>query len=432
MMNRRDFNKVLLGATALSFAACTSMNSGLGSLPASGDRVVVVGGGFGGATAAKYIKRFSPDTEVVLVEMNKTYYTCPFSNTVLAGINDISFIAHDYKTLEKKHGVKVVHKKVKKVDGKTKNVVLEDGTMIPYTKAVVAPGIDFKFEKGYEADSEMYAPHAYKAGAQTTLLRKQLEEMKDGGTFVMVPPGNPFRCPPGPYERVSLIADYFKKHKPNSKIIILDQKNKFSKQGLFTEAWENLYGDMIEWRSAEFGGKCLKVDPKNKVVSTEDGDVEADVLNYIPYQKAGMVAHASGLTKGDWCPVNTMTFESRLVKDVYVIGDASIATKMPKSGFSANSQAKIAALQISRALKGKGPVTPPKLANTCYSLVSSEYGITVAAVYEAHEDKIVKVEGAGGLSPMGSYKDPKIISIRMQEAAFAEGWYKNQTQDIFR
>ncbi len=432
MMNRRHFNKVLLGATALSFAACSSMKQSLGEMPESGDRVVVVGGGFGGATAAKYIKRFSPETEVVLVEMNKVYHTCPFGNTVLAGINDISYIRHDYKTLEKKYKIKVVHKKASKVDGKAKKVILEDGTMIPYTKAVVAPGIDFKFEKGYEADSEMYAPHAYKAGPQTTLLRKQLEEMKDGGTFVMVAPQNPFRCPPGPYERISLIADYFKKNKPNSKIVILDQKGKFSKQGLFTEAWENLYGEMIDWRSVEFGGKCEKVDPRNRVVTTDEGDVKADVLNYIPNQKAGQIAFDSGLTKGDWCPVNRMTWESSLVSEVYVIGDASIASAMPKSGFSANSQAKVAALQISRALKGKGPVTPPKLANTCYSLVSEEYGITVAAVYEAFPDKIVKVKGSGGLSPMGSYKDEKIISMRLQEGAFARGWYKNQTQDIFR
>ena len=424
MMNRRNFNKLLVGSIALSFTACNSITSV--SLPKNKKRVVVVGGGFGGATAAKYLKKFSPETEVILIEQNKEYYTCPFGNTVIAGMNDIKYIKHDYKTLESKYNIVVIHEKVKKVDGVTSSVILENGQIVPFTKAVVSPGIDFKYEKGYVKGSEMYAPHAYKAGPQTSLLRKQLEDMKDGGTYVMVAPPNPFRCPPGPYERVSLVAHYLKNNKPNSKIVILDQKKKFSKQGLFTEGWEKLYGDMIEWRSVDFGGKVLKVDPKNKIVTTDEEDIKADVLNYIPSQKAGKLAFDSGLTQGDWCPVNTKTFESRLVKNVHVIGDASIATKMPKSGFSANSQAKIAALQIVRLLAKMPIVNPPKLANTCYSLLSPTYGISVAAVYEAHEDKIIKVKGSGGLSPMAASE-----SYRMQEAEYAVGWYKNQMADVF-
>ncbi len=424
MMNRRNFNKLLIGSAAFSLAACSSISKF--SLPANKKRVVVVGGGFGGATAAKYLKKFSPDTEVILIEQNEHYYTCPFSNTVIAGINDIEYIKHDYKTLQSKYKIIVLHEKVKKIDNKSSSVILESGEKIAYTKAIVSPGIDFKYEKGYVEGSEMYSPHAYKAGTQTTLLRKQLENMKDGGTYVMVSPPNPFRCPPGPYERISLVAHYLKKHKPNSKIIILDQKKKFSKQGLFTEGWEKLYNEMIDWRSVEFGGKVVKVDPKTKVITTDEGEVKADVLNYIPSQKAGQLAFDSGLTKGDWCPVNTMTFESKIAKGVYVIGDSSIATKMPKSGFSANSQAKIAALQIARKLKNLPIVTPPKLANTCYSLLSPTYGVSVAAVYEAHEDKIVKVEGAGGLSPMNASK-----RFRMQEAEYAVGWYKNQMADMF-
>lgn len=425
MMNRRHFNKVLVGSVALSFAACSSITSV--SLPKDKKRVVVVGGGFGGATAAKYLKKFSPETEIILIEQNKEYYTCPFGNTVIAGLNDIDYIRHDYKTLESKYKVQVIHEKVKKVDGATNSVILENGDVIPYHRAIVSPGIDFKYEKGYVEGSEIYAPHAYKAGAQTTLLREQLEGMNDGGTYVMVAPANPFRCPPGPYERISLVAHYLKTHKPNSKIIILDQKNKFSKQGLFQEGWEKLYGDMIEWRSAEFGGKVISVDPKKLEITTEDEVVKADVLNYIPSQKAGQLAFDSGLTKGDWCPVNTKTFESRLVENVHVIGDASIATKMPKSGFSANSQAKIAALQITRLLKNKPVVNPPKLANTCYSLIAPNYGITVAAVYESHEDGIKTVPGAGGLSPMGAD-----ASFRALEAEYAVGWYQNQTADIFK
>ena len=388
-MNRRDFNKILLGATALSLVTSSCLANM--AIPKNKKRVVIVGGGFGGATAAKYLKKFSSDTEVILIEQNKDYYTCPFSNTVIAGINKIEYIKHNYKTLEKKYKIIVIHEKVKKVDGTINSVILENGEIIPYTKAIVAPGIDFKYENGYVEGSELFAPHAYKAGAQTSLLREQLENMKDGGTFVMVAPKDPFRCPPGPYERVSLVAHYLKTNKPNSKIIILDQKNKFSKQALFQEGWENLYANMIEWRSAEFGGKVISVDPKNKIVKTEDEEVIADVLNYIPDQKAGKLAFDSGLTQGDWCPINTKTFESKLVKDIYVIGDAAVAAPMPKSGFSANSQGKIVALQISRSLKDMPNVNPPKLANTCYSLVSPTYAISIAAVYEAQEDKIVEV-----------------------------------------
>ena len=425
-MNRRDFNKILLGATALSLVTSSCLANM--AIPKNKKRVVIVGGGFGGATAAKYLKKFSSNTEVILIEQNKDYYTCPFSNTVIAGINKIEYIKHNYKTLEKKYKIIVIHEKVKKVDGTINSVILENGEIIPYTKAIVAPGIDFKYENGYVEGSELFAPHAYKAGAQTSLLREQLENMKDGGTFVMVAPKDPFRCPPGPYERVSLVAHYLKTNKPNSKIIILDQKNKFSKQALFQEGWENLYANMIEWRSAEFGGKVISVDPKNKIVKTEDEEVIADVLNYIPDQKAGKLAFDSGLTQGDWCPINTKTFESKLVKDIYVIGDAAVAAPMPKSGFSANSQGKIVALQISRSLKDMPNINPPKLANTCYSLVSPTYAISIAAVYEAQEDKIVDLKdlGAGGLSPANAE-----ASFRAQEAQYAVAWYKNQMGDVF-
>lgn len=426
MMNRRNFNKLLASSFALSLTACNSITSMTSTLPKNKKRVVIVGGGFGGATAAKYLKKFSPETEVILIEQNQNYYTCPFGNTVIAGLNDIEYIKHDYKTLESKYKVQVIHKKVAKVEAKTHTVILESGEVIPYHKAIVSPGIDFKYEKGYVEDSENYSPHAYKAGAQTILLKEQLEAMKDGGTYVMVAPKNPFRCPPGPYERISLVAHYLKTNKPNSKIVILDQKNKFSKQGLFQEGWEKLYGDMIDWRSSEFGGAVISVDPIKKEIITEDEVVKADVLNYIPNQKAGKLAFDSGLTKGDWCPVYKKTFESKLVKDVHVIGDAAIATKMPKSGFSANSQAKIAVLQIARILKKQAIINPPKLANTCYSLLAPNYGISVAAVYEAKEDIFDTVPGSGGLSPMGASP-----SFRATEAEYAVGWYKNQMADIF-
>lgn len=428
MLNRRDFNKLILGATALSFAACTSLSSSLASLPTNKKRVVIVGGGFGGAAAARYLRKFDSEVEIVLIEENKEYYTCPFSNAVIVGMEKIDFIRQDLKALANKHKVKVIYAKAKKIDAKTNSVILENGDIIKYTRAIVSPGIDFKYEKGYIEGSEAYAPHAVKAGEQTTLLQKQLEEMKDGGTFVMVSPANPFRCPPGPYERVSLVAYYLKKHKPNSKIIILDQKDKFSKQPLFTKAWEELYGDMIEWRALQFGGKVLSVDPIKKIVMTDEEEIQADVLNYIPNQKAGKFAFDSGLTQGDWCPIHPKTFESKLVKNVHIIGDASIAAPMPKSAFSASTQGKVVAMQIARILADKETLNPPKLANTCYSLLNPDYGISVAAVYNAYEDKIVSVDGAGGLSPES---DPE-GTIRTLEARYAYAWYESQTSDVFK
>jgi sulfide dehydrogenase [flavocytochrome c] flavoprotein chain len=428
MLNRRDFGKIVLGATALSFAACNGLGNSLATIPANKKRVVIVGGGFGGVAAARYLRRFDPNVEIVLVEQNKEYYTCPFSNAVIAGMEKIDFIKRDLFTLEKKYNIKVVYAKVKKVDGATNSVILDNGSVISYTKAIVSPGIDFKFEKGYTEENQKLAPHAVKAGEQTTILQKQLENMKDGGTFVMVAPADPFRCPPGPYERISLVAHYLKTHKPNSKIIVLDQKDKFSKQVLFTNGWKELYGDMIEWRAAQFGGKVLEVNPAKRVVKTEDEEIVADVLNYIPNQKAGQLAFDSGLVQGDWCPIHPKTFESKLVKNVHVIGDASSAAPMPKSAFSASTQGKVVAMQIARILANKEIVNPPKLANTCYSLLSPNYGISIAAVYNAHDDKIESVNGAGGVSPEN---DPD-GHIRLLEAKYAYAWYESQTKDVFQ
>ena len=428
MLNRRDFGKIVLGATALSFAACNGLGNSLATIPANKKRVVIVGGGFGGAAAARYLRRFDSNVEIVLVEQNKEYYTCPFSNAVIAGMEKIDFIKQDLSTLEKKHNIKVVYAKVKKVDGATNSVILENGSVISYTRAIVSPGIDFKFEKGYTEQNQKFAPHAVKAGEQTTILQKQLENMKDGGTFVMVAPADPFRCPPGPYERVSLVAHYLKAHKPKSKIIILDQKDKFSKQVLFSNGWKELYGDMIEWRAAQFGGKVLEVNPEKRLVKTEDEEIVADVLNYIPNQKASQLAFDSGLTQGDWCPIHPKTFESKLVKNVHVIGDASNAAPMPKSAFSASTQGKVVAMQIARILANKEIVNPPKLANTCYSLLSPNYGISIAAVYNAHDDKIESINGAGGVSPE---QDPD-GHIRLLEAKYAYAWYESQKKDVFK
>ncbi|NPA72126.1 MAG: FAD-dependent oxidoreductase [Gammaproteobacteria bacterium] len=390
-------------------------------------RVVVIGGGFGGTSCAKYLKRFDGNIEVTLVEPKKTYMTCPGSNWYLAGLTDAKSITHDYTSLSDIHGVNVVHQRVSNIDAAAKSVSLEDGTILGYDRLVVSPGIDFKYEmiEGYsEADVDKI-PHAYQAGPQTELLYKQIREMKQGGTFVIAPPPNPFRCPPGPYERVSMIADYFKKNNPTAKIIVLDSKNKFSKQKLFQEGWDALYGDMIEWIPAIDGGVVTKVDVATKTVYSEYETIKADVINLIPPQKAGKLAFDAGLTKGDWCPINQETFESTIHRGIYVIGDSSIAGKMPKSGHSAASQGKMcAAAMVSDIHNWAQP--RPKNVNTCYSLVGSDYGISVAAVYELHDGVIGKVKGAGGVSPMGADD-----AFRKMESNYARGWYKSITADIW-
>ena len=390
--------------------------------------VVVIGGGFGGASVAKYIKRFDKSVNVTVIEPKQTYMTCPGSNWYLAGLVNADFITHDYSALRNKHGVSVIHSMVTKINAGAQQVTLKDGRVLDYDRLVVSPGIDFKYEEvpGYSADVIDQIPHAYQAGPQTELLYKQLREMPQGGTFVMCPPGNPFRCPPGPYERVSMVADFFKRENPTAKIVILDAKEKFSKQGLFQEGWAQLYGDMIEWIPASSGGKVKKIDAATKTVYTEFGEYKADVLNVIPPQKAGKIAFAAGLTndKG-WCPVNQQTFESKIHPNIHVIGDSSIAGKMPKSGHSAASQGKMCAAAIVSLLNGT-TVPTAKNVNTCYSLVGADYGISVAAVYQLQDGNIVGVKGAGGVSPMGAD-----AAFRLMEAKYADGWYKAIAMDLW-
>ncbi len=295
-------------------------------------------------------------------------------------------------------------------------------------RLIVSPGIDFKWGAVEGAEEAIIdkLPHAWKAGEQTTLLRRQLEAMPDGGVFVISPPVNPFRCPPGPGERISLVAHYFKQHKPRSKIIALDPKEKFSKEGLFRQGWTELYGDMIEYRTLNDDGRVARVDAANMTLHTDFDSVRGDVINFIPPQQAGAIARDAGLADNTgWCPVHQADFESTLVPGVHVIGDASIAAPMPKSGFAASTQAKVCAAAIVAKLRGDSP-GEPKFVNTCYSLVAPDYGISVAAVYNLADGKIVAVKGAGGLSPMEADH-----SFRQQEADYARGWYDSITQDIF-
>ena len=424
-LTRRGFNKGLgasaaLGALSLSGAA-PAVAAGTAA------RVVVVGGGFGGATAAKYIKRFDPTIGVTLVEPSTRFVTCPFSNTVIGGINTIDTITHGYDAL-RAMGVEVVHDSAAAVDGAKKQVRLAGGGGIGFDRCIVSPGIDFRWEaiEGLDAGTAEQIPHAWKAGAQTLLLKRQLEAMADGGVFVISPPVNPFRCPPGPGERISLVANYFKKAKPRSKIIALDPKEKFSKQGLFEEAWAALYPGMIEYRGLEDDGLVRRVDPASRTLHTDFGEETGDVINFVPAQKAGRIAEVSGLAdQTEWCPIDQRTFESALQPGVHVIGDACIAAPMPKSGFSASTQAKVCAEAVVNLLKGTAPGVP-KLINTCYSLVNESYGISVAMVYGYEDGKIVKIAGSGGLSPLGAD-----ANFRRQEANYARGWYQSISRDIW-
>src|SRR5690606_14144319 len=338
----------------------------------SGGKVVVVGGGFGGATAAKYIKRRNPAIDVVLIEPAKTYYTCPFTNLYFGGLRTFEQQGHGFDEL-RSLGVNVVHDFASGVDTGAKTVSLAGGQTLPYDRLLLSPGIDFRWNalEGYDEAASKLAPHAWKAGEQTRILKQQLEAMPDGGTFLMVAPANPFRCPPGPYERVSMVAHYLKHNKPKSKILILDAKDAFSKQGLFQAGWDRFYGDLIEWVPLSKDGKVVRVDAANLSVETEFGEIhKADVLNVIPPQKAGAIAEIAGVTnESGWVPVKALTFESELVSDIYVVGDATIASPMPKSGFSANAQAKVAAAAIVSSLAGNPPAIA-SFANTCYSLIA--------------------------------------------------------------
>ena len=385
----------------------------------SAGKVVVIGGGFGGATAAKYIKRRNPAVDVTLVEPAKTYYTCPFTNLYFGGLRTFEQQGHGFDEL-RSMGVKVVHDFATGVDGKARKVTLAGGETLAYDKLLLSPGIDFRWNalEGYDEAASQLAPHAWKAGDQTVLLKKQLEAMPDGGTFLMVAPANPFRCPPGPYERVSMVAHYLKHNKPKSKILILDAKDAFSKQGLFQAGWKRHYGELIEWVPLSKDGKVTRVDAKTLSVETEFGEIhKADVLNVIPPQKAGTIAEIAGVTnESGWVPVKHQTFESELVPDIYVVGDATLAAPMPKSGFSANAQAKVAAAAIVNSLAGRPPAEPA-FANTCYSLIAPDYGISVAHTYLLKDGKIA--EASGGVSPADADD-----AFRKLEAEYGESWYK--------
>ncbi|CTQ60249.1 NAD(P)/FAD-dependent oxidoreductase [Roseibium album] len=415
-LNRRQF----IGTTATMAAVLSAPMVRAQGKP----RVVVVGGGAGGATAARYIAKGSKGAvDVTLIEPTRKYYTCFFSNLYLGGFKEIEDIGHTYGGLAA-GGVNVVHDWAVGVDRDAKTVSLAGGGSLPYDKLILSPGIDFVegAVEGWGLSAQNAMPHAYKAGSQSELLKAQLMAMPAGGTFAMVAPPNPYRCPPGPYERVSMVAHFLKQNNPTAKIIVADPKPKFSKMALFQEGWANHYEGMIDWIGDDFGGGNVSVDPNEMTVSIDGEVTKVDVCNVIPAMKAGRIAELAGVTDGNWAPVNASDMSTKADADVYVLGDASSQGDMPKSGFSANSQAKVCANAVRGALTGS-KVFPAKFSNTCWSLIAPDDGVKVGATYEATPEKIAKVDGF--ISQTGESSD-----LRKATYEESEGWYTGITTDM--
>lgn len=416
-LNRRTFLGVVAG-TAASLNAPAVLGQGK-------PRVVVVGGGAGGATAARYIAKDSKGAiDVTLVEPTRTYYTCFFSNLYMGGFRELSSIGHTYGGLAK-GGVNVVHDWAVGIDRDARTVSLAGGAVLPYDRLILSPGIDFVdgAVDGWDVTSQNKMPHAYKAGSQSELLKAQIEAMPEGGTFAMVAPPNPYRCPPGPYERVSMVAHMLKQNNPTAKIIVADPKPKFSKMALFQEGWNNHYNGMVDWIGPDFGGDQVSVNPDAMTVTIDGDETKVDVCNVIPAMKAGRICEQAGLTEGNWAPVSGHTMQSRMDENVHILGDACAQGDMPKSGFSANSQAKVAAMAVRGALTDS-KVFPAKFSNTCWSLIGTDDGVKVGATYQATDEKIAKVDGF--ISQTGEDAD-----LRRQTYEESIGWYAGITSDMF-
>ena len=411
-IDRRQFLKV--GAAGVALAGCAGMPGA-----AAKARVAVVGGGYGGATAAKYIRMLDPAIEVVLIEPNEAFVSCPISNLVLGGFKSMADITVAYTALERNHGVKVVRDSATAIDVEKRQVRLARGDAVAFDRVVVSPGIDFMWEAlpamgGAEAQERVL--HAWKAGPQTAALRRQLEAMPDGGVFVLSMPEAPYRCPPGPYERVSLIAAYFKAAKPRAKILLLDANPDVTSKGaLFKKAWAELYKDLIEYRP---NSKATDVDWRASTVKLEFGDVRGSVLNVLPPMKAGNIAAPFITANRRWCEIDWLSYESKAAKGVHILGDAlQIAPGMPKSATMANGHGKACAAAVVALLNNEAPNDSPTLINTCYSLVSDKLSIHVASVhkYDAKDRTMKTVPGSGGVSP----------AMNEAEAAYTMNWARN-------
>jgi sulfide dehydrogenase [flavocytochrome c] flavoprotein subunit len=443
--DRRTFLKALAAAPAASILAVPQT----GRAAQAKGRVVVIGGGYGGATAAKYLRVLDKDVEVTLIEREALYTSCPLSNEVISGERDMKTLQVGYDGLQK-HGVSVVQDEVTQVDPIRKNVTTAGGRSFDYDALVVSPGIDFvygAFEGLTREIAETRMPHAWKAGPQTLLLKQQLEAMPDGGTFIIVVPKGPFRCPPGPYERAAQVALYCKDHgKAKSKILILDSNDSFSKKPLFEQAWKELYGygegGMIEWISASNDGKVERVDPETLTCITGFNEHRGDVVNVIPPNQAGKLARDMGLAtfKDTWCEVRPDSMESTKHKDVYVIGDACIGGELatnnafPKSAHMANSHAKVVAAALVAKFNGLPP-PEPIYTNTCYSVVGHDWGFSVVHLFRVDGGQWVYVKSGSGTSPVtlpgkdGPKPVPRIY--RKLEVEYADGWLRNILADAF-
>ena len=418
--NRRNFLGTAV-AGAATMAAPMVMGAGHGR-----PKVVVVGGGAGGATVARYLAKDSAgEIDVTLLEPSRQYYTCFFSNLYLGGFRSMDSLGHSYGGLAAEYGINVVHDWAVGVDRDAKTVTTAGGHTLPYDRLILSPGIDFVdgAVPGWDVSAQNAMPHAYKGGSQAELLRAQIESMPQGGTYAMVAPPNPYRCPPGPYERVSMVAHLLRDINPTAKILIADPKENFSKQGLFEEGWEAHYSGMITRIGPDFGGDVIEVDP-NAMTLTIDGMVNnVDVCNVIPAMKAGRIAEIAGITEGNWAPVNAIDLSSKMDANIHVLGDAAAQGDMPKSGYSANSQAKVCANAVRGALTGS-TVFPARFANTCWSLIDADDGVKVGATYEATDEKIASVESF--ISQTGESADVRAATYRE-----SLGWYDGITADMF-
>jgi sulfide dehydrogenase [flavocytochrome c] flavoprotein subunit len=422
--NRRDF---VLASGATLFAPS------LASAQAR-PRLLIIGGGFGGASAARFARISAPSVDVTLVEPRARFITCPYGNLLLAGTRTLPDISHSYDGL-KARGVRVVEDWADAIDSTAKSVRLRGGATLSYDKLILSPGIALRYDAlpGYnEAATEVF-PHAWIAGAgeQITLLRRQLEALPDGGVFGMSIPPNPFRCPPGPYERISMVASYLKKAKPRAKILAFDAKEAFSKQALFQDAWNELYPGLIEWVPSNRDGKIVRVDPREKVFESEFGTRhKVDVGNVIPPQSAAKIAIDAGLTNDTgWVPVNPQTFEATRARDIHVIGDATIGQPMPKSGYIANSTSKTAVAAAIASLEGRAAPESPVYFNTCYSHVAEDYGISIVGVFRPGPNGFIETPNSGGVSPRGPLATQR--EQRRLEAIYADAWYASIVKDAF-
>ena len=419
LMTRRN----VVRGIAASAAATTLLRPGNAQ---SAARVVVIGGGFGGASCARALRQINPKLQVTLIEPNPTFVACPFSNEVIAGLRDIEAQQFSYDKIVAE-GVTVIAQAAVKIDPQARVVSLADGKSVGYDRLVLSPGIDVRFDAlaGYDEAAAAKMPHAWKAGEQTALLRRQLEAMEDGGLVALAVPAAPLRCPPAPYERASLIAHYLKRQKPRSKVLILDAKDAFPQQRLFENAWKELYPGMIERVPLSQGGRVTSVEPATNTIVTDFGNYTAQVANVIPPQKAGRIAAIAGAADNTgWCPIDPVTFASKLVPDIHVIGDACIGGGIPKSASAANAQAKACAAAVAKLISGGQPEMP-RLVGACYNTVAPGYAFSLSGVYQPKDGMFAEIEG-GGTSPVDAPRE-----LRMREAGEARSWYKVITVEAF-